>query len=465
MQHFIGRKRELHVLEAEYAKPSSFVVIYGRRRVGKTTLIKEFIKDKQALYFLATQESESQSMKGFTASLATFTGQDFLETANFSNWEALFRIFVESKSNKKKVLIIDEFQYLVQTNPAFPSIFQKAWDELLANNDIMVILCGSFISMSYGSPLYGRRTAQIKLQPLRFTEIMVEYPEWSFSSLVELYSVAGGVPKYFEFFRNEMPLMDTIRTNILSKSGFLYEEPLFLLANEVREPISYLSLMRTISEGRHRLSEIATVLERPANSLSPYLETLIDLNLIDRRVPVTEKAPEKSRRGLYFIADNFINFWFRYVHPHRGELELDHDELVLQRLKDTFVESYVSLRYEDICKDIFLWLCQEKKIDFTPSRIGAYWNQKSTVEIDVVAVDIPNKRIFAAECKYLRDNPISIGVYSNLLKKCKNRDFDGYQITYGLFSRTGFDDRLVDLARNNENLLLINENQVLSSLP
>jgi AAA+ ATPase superfamily predicted ATPase len=150
MQHFIGRKRELHVLEAEYAKPSSFVVIYGRRRVGKTTLIKEFIKDKQALYFLATQESESQSMKGFTASLATFTGQDFLETANFSNWEALFRIFVESKSNKKKVLIIDEFQYLVQTNPAFPSIFQKAWDELLANNDIMVILCGSFISMSYG---------------------------------------------------------------------------------------------------------------------------------------------------------------------------------------------------------------------------------------------------------------------------------------------------------------------------
>ena len=223
--------------------------------------------------------------------------------------------------------------------------------------------------------------------------------------------------------------------------------------------------MRTISEGRHRLSEIATVLERPANSLSPYLETLIDLNLIDRRVPVTEKAPEKSRRGLYFIADNFINFWFRYVHPHRGELELDHDELVLQRLKDTFIESYVSLRYEDICKDIFLWLCQEKNIDFAPSRIGAYWNQKSTVEIDVVAVDIPNKRIFAAECKYLRDNPISIGVYSNLLKKCKNRDFDGYQITYGLFSRTGFDDRLVDLARNNENLLLINENQVLSSLP
>ena len=258
--------------------------------------------------------------------------------------------------------------------------------------------------------------------------------------------------------------MDTIRTNILSKSWFLYEEPLFLLANEVREPISYLSLMRSISEGRHRLSEIATALERPANSLSPYLETLIDLNLIDRRVPVTEKAPEKSRRGLYFIADNFINFWFRYVHPHRGELELDHDELVLLRLKDTYVDFYVSLRYEDICKAILLWLCQEKKIDFAPSRIGAYWNQKSTVEIDVVAVDIPNKRIFAAECKYLRDNPISIGVYSNLLKKCKNRDFDGYQITYGLFSRTGFDDRLVDLARINEYWLLINEIQGLSSL-
>lgn len=464
MRRFIGRKRELQALENEYAKTSSFVVIYGRRRVGKTTLIKEFIKNKPALYFLATEEVESQSMKSFTTALAGFTGHEYLKDTTFSTWETIFRLFVDSGPKEKKILIIDEFQYLVQTNSAFPSIFQKVWDELLLDNNVMVILCGSSIRMmtthtlAYDSPLYGRRTAQIRLQPLRFSEIIVEYPRGDFTALVELYSITGGVPKYFEFFQNEHSLMDNVRMNILSKSGFLYEEPLFLLSNEVREPINYLSLMRTIAEGRHRLSEIATVLERKANSLSPYLETLIELDLIERRVPVTEKSPEKSRRGLYFIADNFINFWFTYVHPHRGELELDNDQVVLDKLAGDFIERYVPLRYEEICRDLFPWLCQKGRIDFAPSRTGAYWNHKSTIEIDVAAVDVNQKRLFAAECKYLREKPVSFSVYSDLMKKCKNPDFKGYAITYGLFSRTGFDDRLVELARNNPNLVLINEN-------
>lgn len=381
----------------------------------------------------------------------------------------MFQVFADSKPSQKKILIIDEFQYLVQTNPAFPSIFQRIWDEFLANNNIMVILCGSFIRMmtshtlAYDSPLYGRRTAQIKLQPLKFTEIMTEYPHRPFADLVEEYAVTGGIPKYFEFFQNDYSLMQNIERNVLSKSAFLYEEPLFLLANEVREPLAYFSLIRTISEGRHRLSEIATVLERNSSSLGPYLHTLIELNLIERRVPVTEKTPEKSRKGLYFIADNFINFWFSYVHPYRGELELDNQQIVLDKLQASFVESFVSYRYEDMCKDIFSSLCREQQLAFTPSKIGSYWNGNHSIEIDVVAVDHSRNLIFAAECKYLRENPVGMNVYSNLIQKCKAPDFQGYDITYGLFSKTGFEPRLLELARNNKNVVLINENSVLSS--
>lgn len=467
MTSFIGRKNELMTLENEYSRDGGFVVLYGRRRVGKTTLIKEFIKDKTALYFLATEEKENQNMRRFLNSLASFSGQEYLKNSSFHDWDALFQILANFKPNDKKVLIIDEFQYLVSVNPAFTSIFQNAWDEILKDKNVMVILCGSFISMmtthtlSYGSPLYGRRTAQIRLQPLEFTELRKAFPTNTFTNQVEFYAVTGGVPKYFEFFDNEKTLYENIEMHIFNKSGFLYEEPLFLLEKEVREPLNYFSIIKTIAEGSHKLSEIATKLEQKSNSLSPYLNTLIDLFLIEKRVPITEKFPEKSRRGLYYIRDNFINFWFTYVYPFKGELEFGNQQIVFDKMEANFKSYFVSFIYEDICKNIFASLCREKVIDFTPTKIGSYWSGAGGVEIDVVAVDESHKTIFAGECKYYENKPVEIDVYSSLLEKCKNSDFDDYKIIYGLFSKTGFDRRLLELSNNNPNLVLINEDFVI----
>lgn len=461
MKKFIGRESELKTLDREFIRGSGFVVIYGRRRVGKTTLIKEFIRNKDAMYFLATEEMEIGNMKRLTNTLAEYTKQDYLKNASFSDWEDLFKIFAAYKPDTKKVLVIDEFQYLVNVNSAFATIFQRIWDEILKDKNVMVILCGSLISMmtsqvlSYSSPLYGRRTAQIRLAPLKFTDIMKTNSSKSFEQLVEVYSVTGGVPKYFDFFDNEEPLMENIEREVLQKGGFLYEEPVFLLEKEVKELVSYFSIMKNIAAGNHKVSQLAGILEMPSNALSPYLKTLMDLDLVEKRIPVTEKQPEKSRKGLYFVNDHFIEFWFRFVHAYKGELELENTEYVLNKVKKSFIEKHVSFVYEDICRDLLSMLCKEGKINFIPSKIGSYWG--STIEIDVVALDEERKRVLLGECKY-HIQPVDADVLFELRGKAeKVSELQDYEKIFAVFSKSGFSNRLRELAQQNANVMLINE--------
>lgn len=458
---FVGRQEELLALEREYNRESSFVVVYGRRRVGKTTLIKRFIENKNALYYLAGVESDRQNLNKFTAKVAEFVEKPYLAEVRFDSWQKICMALAEYKPNEKKVLVIDEFQYLVQSNSAFTSIFQECWDEILKDHNIMVILCGSHISMmtsavlNHNSPLYGRRTAQIRLKPLSFREFSDAFTDRSYEEKVKIYSITGGVPKYIEFFANELSLLENIENNILDKSGFLYEEPAFLLENEVREPINYFSIMKTIALGKHKISEMAVVLEQKTNSISPYLATLSDLFLIEKRIPVTETMPEKSRKGLYYIQDNFMEFWFKFIFPYKGELELDNKKYVMEKLERNLVDNHVSFVYEHICAEIFIQLCKEERIDFAISRIGSYWN--NNVQIDVVAIDNQHKRIFAGECKFY-EKPVAAKVYADLVEKCESiSEFKGYEIYYGIFSKSGFEKHLVDVAKENPKVILINE--------
>lgn len=465
---FLGREKEILDLEKEYARDGGFVVIYGRRRIGKTTLIKQFIKSKTAFYFLATKEVESQSMKRFAGVIARTTGNSVMQKAAFSDWLDLFQAVADYKPNEKKVLVIDEFPYLVKVNDSFPSILQNAWDEILKGSNVMLILCGSLISMmkkhalSYESPLYGRRTAQMRIAPLPFTTVY-ENQKLSFEEAAEQYSITGGVPKYMEFFSDGQPLYEQIKENVLSKNGFLYEEPNFLLTDEVQVPTNYFSIIKVIADGNHKLGTIAGILGLETSALTPYLKTLSELGFIEKQVPVTEKNAEKTRKGLYFISDNFLRFWFRYVYPYKGELELDNTQISLDELDKDFKEKFVAFAYEDICKEIFARLCSDKAIDFTPSKIGSYWlNDKSgNTQIDVMAVDTVNKRLFAGECKY-HNQPIDADVYFELVKKVDNSSeiksaFKGYTVIYGVFSKSGFTSRMTDISNSNPNLFLINE--------
>lgn len=469
---FIGRKNELHTLNTEYNRNSSFVVIYGRRRVGKTTLIKEFLKNKTAFYYLATEELESQSMKRLANVIARTTKNTLLQKTEFTDWLDLFQLIADYKPEEKKVLVIDEFPYLVRTNSAFPSILQNAWDEFLKDSNVMLILSGSLIGMmqkhvlSYDSPLYGRRTAQMCLTPLPFTSIY-ETQNLPFEQAVEQFALTGGVPKYLEFFEDGRPLEEQLKDAVFSKNGFLYEEPNFLLKSEFLTAVNYFSIIKTIADGNHKLGKIASALGQESSSLTPYLSTLSDLGFIEKWTPITEKNPEKSRKGLYFIADNFLRFWFCYVYPYKGELELDNMQIVLDEIHKDFKEKFVAFAYEDICKDIFAKLCSNNAISFVPSRIGSYWlnDYDGDTEINVMSVDHQNKQVFAGECKY-HTKPVDAPVYFTLKEKVDNaaeirKSFPKYNIIYGLFSKSGFTKRMLDIAKENPNILLIHEDRLI----
>lgn len=469
---FIGRKNELYTLNTEYNRNSGFVVIYGRRRVGKTTLIKEFLKNKTAFYYLATEELESQSMKRLANVIARTTKKTLLQKIEFTDWLDLFQLIADYKPEEKKVLVIDEFPYLVRTNSAFPSILQNAWDEFLKDSNVMLILSGSLIGMmqkhalSYDSPLYGRRTAQMRLTPLPFTSIY-EAQNLPFEQAVEQFALTGGVPKYLEFFEDGRPLEEQLKDAVFSKNGFLYEEPNFLLKSESLTAVNYFSIIKTIADGNHKLGKIANALGQESSSLTPYLSTLSDLGFIEKRTPITEKNPEKSRKGLYFIADNFLRFWFCYVYPYKGELELDNMQIVLDEIHKDFKEKFVAFAYEDICKDIFAKLCSNNAISFVPSRIGSYWlnDYDGDTEIDVMSVDHQNKQVFAGECKY-HTKPVDAPVYFALKEKVDNaaeirKSFPKYNVIYGLFSKSGFTKRMLDIAKENPNILLIHEDHLI----
>lgn len=469
---FIGRKNELHTLNTEYNRNSSFVVIYGRRRVGKTTLIKEFLKNKTAFYYLATEELESQSMKRLANVIARTTKNTLLQKIEFTDWLDLFQLIADYKPEEKKVLVIDEFPYLVRTNSAFPSILQNAWDEFLKDSNVMLILSGSLIGMmqkhalSYDSPLYGRRTAQMRLTPLPFTSIY-ETQNLPFEQAVEQFALTGGVPKYLEFFEDGRPLEEQLKDTVFSKNGFLYEEPNFLLKSEFLTAVNYFSIIKAIADGNHKLGKIASALGQESSSLTPYLSTLSDLGFIEKRTPITEKNPEKSRKGLYFIADNFIRFWFCYIFPYKGELELDNMQIVLDEIHKDFKEKFVAFAYEDICKDIFAKLCSNNAISFVPSLIGSYWlnDYDGDTEINVMSVDHQNKQVFAGECKY-HTKPVDAPVYFTLKEKVDNaaeirKSFPKYNIIYGLFSKSGFTKRMLDIAKENPNILLIHEDRLI----
>ena len=411
-------------------------------------------------------------MKRLAGVMARTTKNTLLQKTTFTDWLDLFQVIADYKPEEKKVFVIDEFPYLVKTNSAFPSILQNAWDEILKDSNVMLILSGSFIGMmqkhalSYDSPLYGRRTAQIRLAPLPFTDIYA-VQKMPFDHAVEQYAVTGGIPKYLEFFEDGRPLEEQIKDTVLSKNGFLYEEPNFLLKSESMTAVNYFSIIKAIADGNHKLGKIAGILGQESSSLTPYLSTLLDLGFIEKRTPITEKNPEKSRKGLYFIADNFIRFWFRYVYPYKGELELDNIQIVLDEIHKDFREKFVAFAYEDICKSIFVKLCNNKAFPFLPSRIGSYWlnDFDSDTEIDVVSVDHQNKRVFTGECKY-HAKPVDAPVYFALKEKvdCSaeiRKAFSGYEIIYGVFSKSGFTRRMLDIAKEGSGILLINEDHLI----
>ena len=460
MKQFVDRELEMETLQNEYERDgSALVVLYGRRRVGKTTLISEFIKDKKALFFLASEEAEAQNRNAFKEKVAEFIDSDLLRSADIKSWDVLFKTIMDTPFDSKPVIVLDEFQYLGKANPAFPSIFQRIWEEILKDKSVMVILCGSLISMmesqtlAYGSPLYGRRTAQIRLKQIPFGYYHEFFPNKSRKELIEMYAVTGGVPKYIELFSESNDIYSAIQKCVLNRSGYLYDEPHFLLQQEVSEVGSYFSIIKAIAAGNSKLSAISSILEIKSTSLTKYLKTLIDLDILDREVPITEENPEKSKKGLYKIKDNYLRFWFAFVYPNMSFIESGHSRIVMNKIRNSLVKNHIAFVYEDVCKERMWDLNAEGAWPFNFTKIGRYWDSKD--EIDIVALDPEGKNLILGECKYWTE-PVGVSVLRGLEAKTDSVAWerDNRKVWYVLFSASGFTDELIKEAESRTDLEL-----------
>ena len=448
MRRFVDREQEMATLQSEYDRDcSALVVLYGRRRVGKTTLISEFIKNKKALFFLASEESESQNRLAFQEKAADFLNSDLLKNVEVKSWDVLFRAIIDTHFDSKPVIVLDEFQYLGKSNPAFPSVFQRIWEEILKDRQVMVILCGSLISMmqsqtlAYDSPLYGRRTAQIRLMQIPFAYYHQFFPDKSRKELIEMYAVTGGVPKYIELFSQSKDIYSAIEKCVLNRSGYLYDEPHFLLQQEVSEVGSYFSIIKAIAAGNTKLSAIAGVLEVKSTSLTKYLKTLIDLDILEREVPVTEDSPEKSKKGLYKIKDNYLRFWFAFVYPNMSFIESGHGRIVMDKIRKSLVRNHIAFVYEDICRERMWEINAEGVWPFYFSKLGRYWDSKE--EIDIAAIDPDGTNLILGECKYWQE-PVGVSVLRELEAKAKTVSWEKEKrkTWFVLFSVNGFTEEL-----------------------
>lgn len=464
---FINRDQELAFLNAAYKlKKTQFIILYGRRRVGKTELVKQFFQDKDHIYFLADQSSEHDQLKQLAEQMGTYFGDDYLRDHAFGRWEEVFRYLAAKLPDLKKKLIwvVDEFPYLVQANSAISSIFQKGFDEHLKDSGIFLILMGSSIAMmesetlAYKAPLYGRRTGQIRLEPLDFEASRQFFPEHSFTDNVYIYATLGGIPAYWLAFEPEAGFWDNVKQKILTPREFLYQEPEFLMREELREPRFYFSILRAIAQGGTKFGQIVNETGLEKNVLSKYLGVLSDLRIITREVPVTEKVPSQSKQGSYRLDDPFSRFWFRFVFHHRSEIEEGRIDPVLEKKIKPHFDEFVSWAYERLGLEFVKGLVRTRD-DYVYEQYGRWWDRNH--EIDVVAIDEDRKRILFGEVKWSR-NKVGLNILEDLQRKAALvpwRKGNRHE-QWALFSRSGFTDALRGAAKK-ENVLLVEGLQVL----
>ncbi|MFH1610408.1 MAG: ATP-binding protein [Patescibacteria group bacterium] len=458
---FINREQELNFLNKKWAgNQSNLIIIYGKRRVGKTELVKQFLKDKSSIYFLADKRTTKEQLKELGRLIGYSQKDDILSKRGFNDWLEVFE-YLKNKVKKPFVFVVDEFPYLVETDKAIASVFQKGWDEYLKDTKIFFILLGSSMSIMesetliYKAPLYGRRTGQILLPSLKFKEAHQFFPKMNFKEFLKVFVIIGGIPAYLNQFSKDLSLEENIRQNIFSKTEFLNNEIEFVLKEELREPKNYLSILKSISLGKRKFGEIVNETGLEKNVMNKYLSTLEKLQITEKEIPVTEKNPQKSRKGLYKITDNFFRFWFQYVFPYKSDLELENFTQVERKMNESF-NILESLVYENVCQGI-LWDLQGKI--FTFERLGRWWDKNE--EIDLIGFNNNTGQIIFGECKW-SNKPIGINIYENLKRKSKlvewgNEDRKEFFV---LFSKSGFTSEMVRIAKK-EGVFLISQDKLL----
>lgn len=411
---FKNRVKELAFLNELYEKGTAkLIVLYGRRRVGKTELLKEFLKKHKGLYILARQESEAEQLKKVSSQIAEYYNDEVLKLSPFKNWDALF-IYL---SDKPRIpIVIDEFPYIVQSSKRITGLLQDYWDNHFSKKNSFLVLCGSSITMmekllGKKSPIYGRRTEQILLEPLKFDDSCLFFPDsMNFKDKVLNYSILGGMPAYLLEFDFKNSLRENIIENIAKKNKFLYQDVLFTLREELKEPRNYFSILYSIAKGNSKAGQIVNDTGLDKSFVNKYLSVLIDLQLVERRVPITEKNHARSRNGIYLLRDNFFKFWFKFIFENQEYTEQGKQEKLLDEKILPDLNGFAGRIFEEIALSEMI---RSKK--YNNYLFGRWWDKTS--EADIVGIDKTNKKLLVGEVKFKKLTKTEIHEIKGSLKE------------------------------------------------
>lgn len=453
---FIGRENELNTLNRLYSSDKfEFAVIYGRRRVGKTALINEFVKDKDNIFFTGVETNEKQNLDNFSRSIMEYnTGVAM--GVSFNNFQMALEHIFELAKIKRIVFVIDEYPYVARASKSFASTLQFLIDKNKDTSKLFLILCGSSMSymedhvLAYKAPLYGRRTAQFKIKPFEFLEACRYFKNFSDEDKALAYGIVGGTPQYLMQFDDTLSIEQNIKNTILNPSSFIFEEPSNLLKQEVREPAIYNAVITAIATGSSKMNEISNKIDEDTSVCATYIKNLITLGIVKKESPYGEKS---TRKTIYSIEDNMFRFWYRFVSENiptisRGAIDLAYNRIAFE------LSSYMGGIFEDICKQ-YLWkLLLEGKCAVNFTDLGRWWGAnpktKSQEEIDIMGA-AKDTGLFA-ECKWTNEK-VDLGVLEKLIERSSL--FNYKKTHFYLFAKTGFTKGCIDKANEMGNVTLV----------
>ena len=451
---FYCREEELRTMNNRYKKGHfECVVIYGRRRVGKTALINEFCKGKPTVYFSALNASSQENLEALSKAIYTCQNPDSTSTPTYRSYEDALEAITGMAMEKRLVFVIDEYPYLAKAEKSISSRLQHIIDHSWQDSRIYLILCGSSMSfmeyqvLGYESPLYGRRTAQFKIQALTYREITEFHPELKAADQALLYGVTGGIPHYINKLDVESNLDEALLENLFSTSSYLFEEPENLLKQELREPAIYNSVISAIAAGASHSNEISTKVGLESGVCAKYLKVLLDLGILKKETPITEKPGKKT---IYAIDDNFFRFWYRFVPRNMSVISAGRMRLIYEQAVKRFYPDYMGLVFEKMCQEYLLRYA--KDLPILLSNVGQWWGTDSKtrreVQIDIVGAPVDGNEYLIGSCKY-RNEKIGIEELELLRRYAavfrKNGIFH-----YFIFSKGGFTQALLEAEMQGE---------------
>lgn len=459
---FIDRARELEALEVRYlSKRAEFVVITGRRRVGKTSLLSEFAHGKRALRFTAYLDSEESQLRRLSAYLYQIEHPDTQPAPDFTygSWEMLFQTMGTLATQQRLLVILDEWPYIAGSSSRLASVLQHIWDEYLQQTQLMLVLNGSYFSvmerdiLDRKAPLYGRRTSQLFLKPLDIQDAALFLPDLSAEDFVDFYAAVGGMPGYLQLLTEQKNIWSALRNVVFNRDSFLYQEPDLLLREELREPRLYAALLRAIAQGHHNVSAISKAAGFSDRATATrYLDTLRGLGLVENRRPV---GPLINRRawGAWYLIDHYLRFWGHWILPYTTQIEFDEAEWLIQEVVRPGWDNYVAFAWEEIARRHVYQLSAQRVIPFWAEEVGLWWSKQA--QIDLVAVHRERRSVLLGESRWRRQ-PMRVADLEALQAKGQQwlGDERGWDFWYALYSRSGFTAELKQLAADDSHIIL-----------